>query len=222
MTFYQKIGRIYQKPLSVYFNENKSTFLRVEMIQNHLHLHLHSLFLDAPTPVLEAIVLYAVKKDKKALAIIRQMVDVHYSKHSELSTLLETKGDYFDLQEIYERVKKSYFSSDFQVHITWSKRKYSGNFKSITFGSYDRKENLIRIHSILDHPEVPIYFLEYLIYHEMLHAVCFPIIDKKGKRFVHTSEFQKKEKLFSQYLEAKQWEKKSLNLFKKRKFHGRA
>ena len=220
-SFYEKIALIYQKPCKVIFNENKAVFFRSEIVQNHLHLYLHRLFLEAPTPVLEAVFRFAVKKDKKALSILRQMVDLHYLNHPELVSKVEAKGVFVDLQEIYETVKKNYFDSEFHVHITWSNRKYRGKFRSITFGSYDRKENLIRIHPILDHPEIPMYFLEFLVYHEMLHAICLPLIDKNGKRTVHTSEFQKKEKLFSQYEKAKQWEKKSLNLLKKREIHGR-
>jgi hypothetical protein len=66
---------------------------------------------------------------------------------------------------------------------------------------------MIRINPILDSRSVPRYFLEFIVYHEMLHA---DIGIKKGvvRRIIHSSEFKKREKLFKHYEKAINWEKK--------------
>jgi hypothetical protein len=56
----------------------------------------------------------------------------------------------------------------------------------------------------LDRKQVPAYLVEYIMYHEMLHMVI-PSETKNGKRYIHTPQFQKKEREFAYYEEAKRW-----------------
>jgi hypothetical protein len=74
---------------------------------------------------------------------------------------------------------------------------------------------------ILDHEKVPLFFLEFVVYHEMLHAVCEPLIDSRGRTWVHTREFRAREKLHPFFASAKAWEKQSLTVLK-RITYGRA
>jgi hypothetical protein len=66
---------------------------------------------------------------------------------------------------------------------------------------------VIKINPILDSDRVPRYFLEFVIYHEMLHA-DIGIEDGSGRRELHSREFRKREKLFRHYEKASAWEKK--------------
>jgi len=72
---------------------------------------------------------------------------------------------------------------------------------------------MIRIHPLLDAPFVPTWFLEYVIYHEMLHAVVPEEIDEFGRRKVHTREFYKRERQFHCYSRARRWEDENLDRF---------
>ncbi len=92
----------------------------------------------------------------------------------------------------------------------------------MTFGSYDKHRNQIRINPLLDDAAVPLYFVEFIVYHEMLHAVCPAKIDSRGAIRSHTREFRMQEKQFAEYDDAKEWEKTSLKFFKMRKRHGRS
>ena len=60
---------------------------------------------------------------------------------------------------------------------------------------------MIRINPRLDSARVPHYYMEFLVYHEMLHA---EIGAKKvnGRRIVHSGEFKKREKEFRLYKKA--------------------
>lgn len=68
-------------------------------------------------------------------------------------------------------------------------------------------QNIIKINPIMDDITIPAYFIEYIVYHEMLHAVYPPILGK-GKRIVHHKKFIEMEKNFPDYAKAKAWEKK--------------
>jgi hypothetical protein len=84
---------------------------------------------------------------------------------------------------------------------------------SRTLGLYDFRYRLIKVHTILDHPRFPPYFLSYIVYHEMLHHVCPPKRGRRGERLVHHQAFKAREKLFSEYRLARKWEKQNIEEF---------
>jgi len=220
MKLEQKIAKLCKSPFQIHFHENKTTFLKVEKKAGIFRFHLHRLFIDAPTPVLQAVVRFAHKNDPKAKATIQQMAHLYFTENRMEAEPLSSKGKVYDLKNIYERVKKEHFSPDFNVSIGWSESRRQGKFRSITFGTYDRHCNQIRMNPVLDHKEIPLYFVEFIVYHEMLHAICDPFTDAKGRTWVHTPEFKAKEKLHPFFAPAKEWEKQSLKMLKR--IYGRA
>lgn len=129
-------------------------------------------------------------------------------------------GSTYDLSAIYDRIKADHFSPSYDAGISWAPARPS-SFRSITFGTYNLNRHHIRINPLLDHPDVPLYFLEFVVYHEMLHAVCPFQYDRRGRCRVHTAEFKAKEKRFPHYEAAKEWEETSLRFFR-RQHHGRS
>jgi SprT-like family protein len=209
-------------PLTIVWHENKTTYFSARREKKRLTLRLHRLFYQAPTPVLEALVRIALKKDPEAYAIVKKMAYLFFHQNKAAPESLSFAGAAYDLKEIYDRLKKRYFAPEYDAAIGWSPRSRSGKFRFITFGTYDRHRHQIRINPLLDDPRVPLFFLEFIVYHEMLHAICLPEFDTAGRCRVHTREFREKEKQFPHYESAKEWEEKSLNYFKKRKRHGGA
>ena len=77
-------------------------------------------------------------------------------------------------------------------------------------GSYSVEERLIRIHPALDRRFVPRYFLDWIVYHEMLHQVHdIPVIG--GRRQFHTPEFMAQESNYEHYERARDWERRNLD-----------
>lgn len=187
-----------------------------------LRLSVHRLFLHAPTPVLEALIRFATKPNRECRAVIRQMAHLFFTTIepplSDLS-LSNPKGVFLDLQELYDRTNAEYFEGKIDVPIAWFPAPRYRRYRHITFGMYDRTVPLIRINRILDQCAVPLPFVEFIVYHEMLHAVCKSLLDKRGRLFVHTAEFRRREKEHKYYPFAKEWEKNCLKFF--RSLHGR-
>jgi predicted metal-dependent hydrolase len=75
-------------------------------------------------------------------------------------------------------------------------------------GSYQRDRDIIRINPVLDSKRVPRYFLEFIVYHEMLHA-AFAVESGSTKQRVHSLEFKRRERLFKNYALALQWEERT-------------
>ena len=72
---------------------------------------------------------------------------------------------------------------------------------------------MIRIHPLLDREMVPQWFLEYVMYHEMLHAMVPDRIDNSGRRVIHHEEFYERERQFHWFRRAKTWEQENLARF---------
>ncbi len=74
-------------------------------------------------------------------------------------------------------------------------------------GAYYAEHQVIRMSKRLDNPRVPLYFVEHILFHEMLHAV-FPRDDHR----MHTPKFKAFERLHPDYERAREWEKSSIQI----------
>lgn len=108
------------------------------------------------------------------------------------------RGKVYDLDEIFENLNQRFFFGLLaRPQMTWS-RDHARN----SLGHYDPAHNAIVISRIFDHPRVPRYTVEYIVYHEMLH-LKHPVKLRGSRRCVHSAEFQQEEKVFPQLEEAK-------------------
>src|SRR5437588_3906032 len=104
--------------------------------------------------------------------------------------------------EIYEDLNRRYFAGKIDARITWSQRAQPGAKRrrrnSIKMGSYSVEDRLIRIHASLDRPFVPRLFVEWIVYHEMLHQKHdIPVVG--GRRQFHTPEFLAEEATYEHF-----------------------
>jgi hypothetical protein len=118
-----------------------------------------------------------------------------------------TRGRYHDLQEIYDDLNRRYFAGAIDARITWGQRGGRPRRRnSIKMGSYSVEDRLVRIHRSLDRAFVPRFFVEWIVYHEMLHQV-HEIKVVNGRRLFHSREFLRDEACFEHYAEARRWER---------------
>jgi hypothetical protein len=124
------------------------------------------------------------------------------------------EGRYFDLQEVFKKLNAKYFRYRLKNYtITWGRRRKQPPREYFVFGTIQEEDRIIRIHPLLDQRWVPRWFLEYVVYHEMLHSVVPDEYDEKGRRLVHHENFLKKERKFHFYRRAKKWEEENLARF---------
>jgi hypothetical protein len=152
---------------------------------------------------------------------------------------LQPRGEHFNLATIFDEVirgldapmREAVAALD-DIHITWGRRGQGS--RSIRFGSYDFDRKLIRVHPALDRDWVPRYFVSFIVYHELLHALFPPVAARsepardgsgregsarhktagadssRGRRSVHTPEFLAMERRFADYEKAMKWESANL------------
>ena len=100
-------------------------------------------------------------------------------------------GRMYDLEAIFDDLNSRYFSGLLaRPLMTWS-RDHARN----RLGHYDPAHNAIVVSRVFDHPRVPRYAVDYIVYHEMLH-LKHPVKLRGSRRCVHSAEFQAEERLF--------------------------
>lgn len=126
----------------------------------------------------------------------------------------EHEGRYFDLRAIFDKLNAKYFSNSLRRYrVVWGRRRKKRPKTYFVFASILEGDRLIRVHPLLDAPFVPRWFLEYVLYHEMLHAVVPDEFDQNGRRRVHTDKFNTRERRFPLYHRARRWEMENLGRF---------
>ena len=110
------------------------------------------------------------------------------------------QGRVYDLDRIFARLNRRYFHGHIEKPtITWSQRRTRR-----ILGHHDRVHETITISKTLDSVDVPEWFVEYILYHEMLH-IKHPARLVNGRRYYHTAAFRSDERRFQRYDEAQQW-----------------
>ena len=94
--------------------------------------------------------------------------------------------------------------------LTWGRGSGRARRGGLTFGSYDPVLGLIRIHPVLDRRDVPLYFLESVVYHEMLHHHLGGVPDRAGRTVYHSRAFREAEARYPWHRQALAWEKDNL------------
>ena len=127
---------------------------------------------------------------------------------------LEQDGKYFDLRAIFDRLNAKHFRNRLRGYkVVWGQRRKRRAKTFFVFGSIQEEDRVIRINPRLDQSWVPRWFLEYVLYHEMLHSVVPDEIGPSGRRRFHTEEFYRREAKFPSYGRARRWEEENLARF---------
>ena len=114
--------------------------------------------------------------------------------------ITSARGRYYDLERIFARLNRRYFDNQLEKPtLTWSQR-----CTRRILGHHDSVHDTIVISKTLDSHDVPEWFVEYILYHEMLH-IKHPARLIKGRRYYHTKAFHLDEQRFPYYKEAQDW-----------------
>ncbi len=216
-----------KKEVEIVWNQNQSTMLSL-LRGPGVRLSLHEIFAKAPDNVLKSVAHFALRgrRDrayhKRVLRtfIHEQLSEVDHTSKLDVSRLSQ-RGKFYDLQVIYDRVNREYFNSELQLLITWESGWGWNNLRSITFGQYHDTFKLIRIHEMLDAPFFPAFFVEFVVYHEMVHAVVPGTFDAYGRCRLHGPAFKARERQYARYKEAVAWQKENKQKLFRGTQHGR-
>lgn len=115
------------------------------------------------------------------------------------------RGKVHDLERRFARLNALYFHSEVEIRILgWSRRR-----SRRVLGHYDQAMSAIVINSALDNPLVPDFVIDYVLFHEMLHARLGEEQSAK-RRIVHHRRFLEAERAFPDYERANRFIRENL------------
>ena len=181
---------------------------------NVIEAQLSDLLQEAPPLVIEAIAeilltrLFRRRTSREANdcykawagspAVVRRIEEIRRARGRK--RLLHPQGHHFNLRSIFDQLNTRFFAGGIQVAgIGWSPNRSRG-----MLGHYDSSLRTITVTRWLDGCRVPRYVVEYLVYHEMLHAQ-FPVERRNHRRIVHPKAFREAERRFPDYERSIRW-----------------
>lgn len=105
------------------------------------------------------------------------------------------------LESLAAEVHRTYFSKYPPLPVRWGQQITRKKRRSIRLGSYNHHTTEIRIHPILNAPQIPYVFIMSVIHHEYLHHVLGPH---------HNRRFHQHERQFRYHREAQEWIRRNL------------
>ena len=210
----RKLGARRVPLASLTLTDNRSVLLSTARKGHGLKLRLHRAFVDADRDALEAAAAFAAgcsgDERREALARLRAHVDSWRDENDDdlvppRTPMHRVRGAWHDLRSIRDTLNRRYFDRTLEPDITWGRwSALRGRRRTIRLGSYDARENLIRVHPALDQSWVPRLFVEAVVYHEMLHALI-PAKESGGRRCLHGPEFRRRERQHPAFASAEAW-----------------
>jgi hypothetical protein len=204
-------------PIAIRVTDNVHTMISFSRRAIGLEVRLHHMFLAAPPEVVDALARYIDGGSAGDSETLDHFIERHrwlirrIPPHVRQRRIrLFTRGQHYDLAEVFDDLAERYFGGPIGCAITWgSPPRATLPRQSIKLGSYSEDARLIRIHPALDQPDVPRFFLEWIVFHEMLHHRHGATV-RGNKRWVHTPEFLADERRFPHYERARAWEREHL------------
>ncbi|MGC9223724.1 MAG: M48 family peptidase [Terracidiphilus sp.] len=198
-------------PFQVRFRRFTSLNTTIRLREGKLFISLSDLLEGAPEPVLRSIAhillakLYRkpidhthnlrFKRFASSAAVQRQTELIRTTRGSK--RYFGPEGRYFHLEEVFDSLNMRFFGGLLgRPELTWSE-----HHAKRSLGHYDAAHNTIVVSRVFDRPSSPLYALEYLLYHEMLH-LKHPVRMRGIRRCVHSREFKAEEAQFPQLAEA--------------------
>jgi hypothetical protein len=203
------------KVLNLRLTENRYTIVSVQRGRECYRVRVHRMFAGAEPRLVHALARYVVHNDQRASALLSEFIECHQDRirhrpQRARRVALRTRGRVHDLAAVFDRLNARYFDGKLDLRITWGTARRRQPQRSIKVGTYLVEDRLIRVHPVLDQELVPRYFLDWIVFHEMLHGK-HAIHRVGGRRCFHPPEFSREEKQFPEYGRARLWEKANLD-----------
>jgi predicted metal-dependent hydrolase len=213
--FIAELAAMVPHPVRIRLTRNRSNLISVmPRDDGSVDARFQHAFRAADVKTMKALARFMYKPDKRSRKRIDRFIDEKFDLIEAMSREAPAErrpavaaGENHDLKKVLSKVMRTYGIRLKGIRIKWSSRAPGrGARYSIKFGSYCHETKTIAIHPDLDSPDVPDYFVEFIVYHELCHVLFLPIEEQGKRREVHTEEFKRFERKFYNYEQALKFE----------------
>jgi SprT-like family protein len=224
-----RLGDLLGRQVTLTLTDNARTMVSARERDGIAHVRVHHMFAQADDATLRAIARFLREGHGSASGAIQRYIEQHRVHIRSLPArtrepsaafdagagdVLRGSGKHHDLHALFARLNARYFDGQVSARIDWARMSRglgrAHRRHSIKLGSYRGRDPLIRVHPVLDAAWVPAFFVEYIVYHEMLHHVI-PMPMQNGRRTLHGPDFRARERQFHDYDLAIAWERENLD-----------
>jgi hypothetical protein len=200
------------RAIELVITRNTHRFVSFRPAGRRMAVRLQEAFLGAPDAVLAALARWIAAGGGHPPREVRGFVNAAAARFESPAprrpARIRTVGRCHDLAAVAAKANREFFGGAIRAPITWGRLgRPARRVRLRRLGSYNRRRDLITINPVLDRAEVPAFFLAFVVYHEMLHAV-----QPADTRRWHDRAFHAAEKRHPDYARARAWEKKNLGL----------
>jgi hypothetical protein len=184
-------------------------------------VRLHSMFSVAPPEVRGAVVdvLRSGRRARRSRGVLESWITEMLPRHPPppvRESTLSTRGAHHDLERIAREILEGELRADFgpergPPRLTWGRTGARRPRRGLRLGSYDAELALVRIHPALDQAAVPDWFVRYVLFHELLHAVHPPVRSADGRWIRHGTAFREREQAYPDLGRSLAWEKRHID-----------
>jgi hypothetical protein len=212
---------------------------KIEKCANHFVLSVPAKLGDAPTQTREALLTWSQivinnKFSRKRLTAPKREILKECEAHifaylfpEKLSSKLrkiespklkfrDGSGVKFDLHSLFSSLNDSQFDNRLTSFLRWGQYGSKTSYHTTFLDEQNSEHHLITIAGLYNHPSIPQFAIESVMYHEMLHIHAPPIINK-SRRTVHHKEFKALEKKFIHFEKWQNWLKNDAQKLIRRK-----
>jgi hypothetical protein len=188
----------------------------IRLREHVAHVRLSDAMRGAPAPVIEATAMILLSRVLRrrtppesleqyrrftlAPATRRRVARLRRSRARPAVRAGGATGEAHDLAPMFTRLNRRYFSGRLRrPRLAWSDRNWRTQF-----GLFDPALDQIVLNRRLDRAAVPVFVVEYVLFHEMLH-VKHPLRATRCHMQAHTREFLQEEKRFQHHVAARRY-----------------
>ena len=205
------------KPVEVRFGRARRQVIVARPEGDGFVVRLHRVFGEAPEEVRHAVARWLAvgRRARKASAVLDAWIEeITPRLQPARRDPLRPRGRAHDLEVLRDELVAG------ELHdlaagaaippVTWGRRGKRRPRRTLQLGSFDPEAGLIRVHPVLDQAAVPRFFVRYVLYHELLHALGPDERGPGGRRLHHGPRFREREKAYADYGRALAWQEAHL------------
>lgn len=212
--FIRELSSLIAEPARIILTHNRSSLISCRTSKDGVkEVRLQHGFRSADGKFMRTLARFLQKPDRRS----HRAVDAFIRERWDLFEVMaregpprcgSNRGRRRDLRKILARVMRDHGFKLRGLNIVWGIDVGKTRQSSIKFGTYHHSSRTITIHPALDQPEIPDYFVEFIVFHEILHALFPPRPGGGGRRELHGAEFKRFERKFKRYEEAREFEQR--------------
>jgi hypothetical protein len=184
-----QLGQRIECTVAVRYSRSREHAIRCERLRRidggvariTFDLRLAAFFAAAPDAIVDDLARWLLHGRRSRAAHTRLMawIDARWAAQAPRTIptwARRTAGEHHDLEELFTDLREA---SDTQAldgleplpTIGWGRWPTRAPKRGLQLGSYEHERAWVRIHPVLDSPEVPGWFVRFVLFHECLHAV---------------------------------------------------